>query len=159
MGGKIMKVELDMLLKDPNEGINLESIYNGLFDLYKVLSYSPNHYMILNDESTNSTIRVHEDGRVYVKIDPNTLERKDFKLTNLIIEMNKFIRNVCPSKKFSFERELNFSFYGAAAHSYYWKKQNELKEIGKEKFDKYNIRTFSFDEDSIHIKLEECKNI
>jgi hypothetical protein len=32
--------------------------------------------------------------------------------------------------------------------------QDELKRIGEDKFGYYDLRTFSSDEDSIHIKIE-----
>jgi len=114
----------------------------------------PNHYLVLANRSKNSTLRVYEDGRVYVKMEFNPADSKDSVFKKLIDEMNTFLKSTCLITDLSFQRELNFSFYGPLAHSYYWKKQAELNNIGKHEFDNFNMRTFAFDENSIHIKLE-----
>lgn len=149
-----MRMELDILLKDPLQTINLDLINDTIHDSYVIIHHAPNHYLTLASKSTKLSMRVHEDGRIYLKSNPDSTERGEVPFTELMAEMNKFLATTYLANDFSFKKEFNFSFYGAAAHSYYWKKIDELNLIGKEKFGNFNVRTFSFDEDSIHIKLE-----
>ena len=152
-----MRAELDICLENPIEEIDLKSICKELPNSYNIVHYAPNHYIIINDELNKSRVRIHDDGRIYVKMDVNFAQNKSNILNELIAEMNKFIKNTYLANESSFQQELNFSFYGPTAISFYWEMQNELKEIGTKKFDLYNIRTFSSDEDSIHIKLKAVK--
>lgn len=149
-----MRAELDISLENPIQRIDLESICTRLSDTYALIRHMPNHYLVLANQSKDSTLRIHEDGRVYVKMEFDPADSKDSVFKKLIGEMNTFLKSTCHIKDLSFQRELNFSFYGPLAHSYYWKKQAELNNIGMHEFDNFNMRTFAFDEDSILIKLE-----
>lgn len=150
-----MRAEFDILLEDPLQTIDLELIHDAYFHMYSVLSYVPNHYILLVNKLTESTIRVHGDGRIYVRMNLASAENKETILVDLVAEFNRFLETTYLASECIFREELNFSFYGAASHSFYWKMQKELNEIGKDVLGNFNIRTFTFDEDSIHIKLEQ----
>jgi hypothetical protein len=158
-----VKAEIDVVLRDPYEKIDLTLIEISVKDnnSYRVIRKVSGNYLLLSDNSNNYKIRVHEDGRIYI--------RKDYVSGNecfdenvvkeLINGMEKFL---CATKSlncFVLQNEINFSFYGKKAYSFFWKKYSELKSIGEKYFINYNIKTYTSDCDSICIKLEPVKSI
>lgn len=153
-----MRIELDVSLENPTELFNLASVENSLVknNNYSVLHSIPNHYLLLENKPDRFNVRIHEDGRIYIKSDFSLTnsEITDVILKKSISDLNQVLIILNINFKLNLRHEYNFSFYGASAHSFFWKKYDELNEIGKEYLINYNLRTFAHDDDSIHIKLE-----
>ena len=153
-----MRVELDISLKNPAETIDLALLKKALLNnkIYKVLQHKPSNYLLILNIHNDYKIRVHEDGRIYIKTDihlKNEIFINDI-LKNLHANLKKFLDSINFFSQFVIKNEINFSFYGSAAHSFFWKKYNELNLIGKEFFINYNLRTYTCTDDSIYAKLE-----
>ena len=153
-----MRVELDISLENPAETIDLTLLKKALLNnkIYKVLQHKPSNYLLILNIHNDYKIRVHEDGRIYIKTDihlKNEIFINDI-LKNLHANLKKFLDSINFFSQFVIKNEINFSFYGSAAHSFFWKKYNELNLIGKEFFINYNLRTCTYTDDSIYVKLE-----
>lgn len=66
-----MRVELDISLENPTETIDLTMLKKILSnsDNYEVLQHRPNNYLLLQNIHENFKLRIHEDGRIYLKTD------------------------------------------------------------------------------------------
>lgn len=153
-----MRAEIDISLDNPIESISLTSIEELVINnnTYRLLHHVPNNYLLIQNDANDYKIRVHEDGRIYVK---TNFDYKNGNLENAILEkllsaLKQFISTINRVCSFVFRNEFNFSFYGATAHSFFWKKYDELNDIGNEYLINYDLRTFAQDDDSIHVKLE-----
>lgn len=154
----IMRVELDISLENPAETIDLTLLKKALLNnkIYKVLQHKTSNYLLLLNIHNDYKIRIHEDGRIYIKTNihiKNEVFINDI-LKNLLTNLKEFLDLINFFSQFAIKNEINFSFYGSAVHSFFWKKYNELNLIGKEFFINYNLRTCTYTDDSIYVKLE-----
>ena len=152
-----MQIELDVSLENPTAIIDLNLIKDTLISNknYEIMQYKFNNFLLLKNICDDLNIRVHEDGRIYVIVDHQKDDEELF--MNLIYNLKKFVFNHTILKNHAIKNEINFSIYGNASHSYFWKKYNELKKIGNEFFLFYNIKTYTNNSDSIYVKLESSK--
>lgn len=158
-----MRVEIDISLENPTETIDLTLVKKVVYgsNNYEVLQYRPNNYLLLQNIYEDFKIRVHEDGRIYLKTDIDLKEdiSKKNDLKNLLKKLMGFLDELHFINQGFLKNEMNFSFYGSAAHSVFWKKYNELNQIGKEALISYDLRTYTHTDDSINVKLESSNPI
>ncbi|PAV14417.1 hypothetical protein ASJ81_13910 [Methanosarcina spelaei] len=158
-----MKAEIDVLLRDPCKKIDLALIESSLerSNLYNIIHKVSGNYLLLSDNFNNYKIRVHEDGRIYVRKDYGS-EKECFDenlVRELINGLKKFLYTTKFLSNFTLQNEINFSFSGKKAYGYFWKKYSELNSIGEEYFSDHNLRTYTSDSESIYIKLEPVSPI
>jgi hypothetical protein len=152
-----MQIELDVSLENPTATIDLNLIKDSLISNknYEILQYQFNNFIFLKNICDDLNIRVHKDGRIYVIIDNQKNDEELF--MNLLFNLKKFIFSNSILKKQDMKKEINFSIYGNTSHSFFWKKYNELNQIGKEFFLFYDIKTYTNNSNSIYVKLESSK--
>lgn len=158
-----MKAEIDVLLRDPCEKVNLALIESSLksSNLYRVIHKVAGNYLLLLDNSNSYKIRVHEDGRIYIRKDYGS-ENECFDenvIKELINGLKKFLYTTKFLNSFALQNEINFSFSGKKAYGFFWKKHSELNSIGEEYFRDYNLRTYRSDSESIYVKLEPVSSV
>ena len=94
-GVKKVKAEIDVALRDPCEKINLTLIesYIENSSSYKVILKISGNYLLLSDNSNNYKIRIHEDGRIYVRKDYGSENESfdDIVVKELINGLKKFL--------------------------------------------------------------------
>lgn len=158
-----MKAEIDVILRDPCEKVNITFIESSLenSNLYRVVHKVDNNYLLLLDNSNNYKIRVHEDGRVYIRKDYGS-ENESFDenvIEELMNGLKRFLYTTNFLNSFVLQNEINFSFSGKKAYGFFWKKYSKLNSIGEEYFNKYNIRTYTSNSESIYVRLEPVDSI
>lgn len=155
-----MQIEIDISLENPAEIIDLptiERILQGDID-YKILHHLPNNYLLLQNEDYK--IRIHEDGRIYIKIeDFNKVTFKGNILEILLKNLKSFLHEFQFINHQVLKNEINISFFGNKAHSIFWEKYNEVNEIGKEVLTSFDLRTYAPNNESIYAKLESFNPI
>ena len=157
-----MRFELDVSLKKPTETIDLILLKKVFIkgDNYKVLQNKLNNYLLLQRISENLKIRIHEDGRIYVKLDFDLKDDpKKVMLKDMFQKLKDFLKETHLSNHNVLKNELNFSFYGPTSHSVFWEKYNELNQIGEEALLTYDLRTYAENNDSIYVKLASANPI
>jgi hypothetical protein len=150
-----MRIELDVSLEKPTDLIDLEEINEYIMkEDYKILNDKIS-YILIDNSYKNLKIRVHRDGRIYIKKDiiGNDLLERDL-LTSMVKDLKNFLNFINTNRWFKLKSELNFSFFGKEAYSFFWNNYDELNQIAEESLDEYNIRTYADDRDTLYIKLE-----
>lgn len=157
-----MRAEIDVLLHDPCEKIDLNLIEDLLVNnnQYTIIQSISNNYLLLSDTYNNYKIRVHEDGRIYLRKDFDSRDETfgENLVNDLVDGLKKFLQATKFLKHFMLQNEINFSFSGRKAHSILWKKYDDLNYIGKANFVSYNLRTYAPDMESIRVKLESANS-
>lgn len=158
-----MRVELDVSLENPTETIDLTLVKKALHSRcsYEMLQYKPNNYILLQNIHEDFKIRVHDDGRIYVKTDIDSKKdaSKKFLLKNILKKLKDFLEEMSFIDQIALKNEINFSFYGNRAYDVFWGKYTELHQIGKESLITYDLRTYTKTDDSIHVRLESSEPI
>ena len=153
-----MQIELDVSLENPIETIDLALLRKTLLNnrSYEVLQYKPNNYLLLKSIYDDFKIRIHEDGRIYIKrnIDFKKTTTKDGSLKILLEKLKDFLQETHLFDMIGLKDEINFGFHGSTAHSFFWKKNDELNQIGKKALLNYDLRTYARTDDSIYVKLQ-----
>ena len=155
-----MRIEIDISLENPHEMIDLVGIEGVLQSggNYKILQHIPNNYLLVRNRDCK--IRVHEDGRIYIKVED--FNKKTFKcniLEILLKNLKSFLHEFQFINHDALKNEINISFFGSTAHSLFWEKYNEVNEIGKEVLTSFNLRTYTPNHESIYAKLESFNAI
>ena len=155
-----MRIEIDISLENPTEIIDLIAIERVLQSgmNYKILQHLPNNYLLVRNKDCK--IRVHEDGRIYIKReDFNKDTFKDNILQILLKNLKYFLHEFQFITHYALKNEINISFFGSTAHSIFWEKYNEVNEIGKEVLTSFDLRTYAPNHESIYAKLESFNPI
>lgn len=155
-----MRIELDISLVNPTKIFDLNVLKCNLLNTnYKLLQYRTNNYLLLQNTIENFKIRIHEDGRIYLKIDIDLKvdTTRNQLLRKLLKKLKKFLDDMLINQN-TLKNEINFSFHGNEAQSFFWKNYDELNMIGKDVLNIYDLRTYT-DNDSIYVKLESSNPI
>ncbi|MDO9096845.1 MAG: hypothetical protein Q7U60_01805 [Candidatus Methanoperedens sp.] len=157
-----MRFELDVSLEKPTETIDLTFLKKLFLNhkSYEVLRHKLNNYLLLQSSGEDFKIRIHEDGRIYVKIDSDIKDSsKKVLLKDMFQKLKDFLKETHLSNHHILKNEINFSFYGPTAHSVFWEKYNELNQLGDEALITYDLRTYAEDNDSIYVKLASANQM
>ena len=155
-----MRIEIDISLENPSEIIDLTIVRRVLQSNinYKILQHLPNNYLLLQNEDYK--IRIHEDGRIYIKMEEfNNNTFKDNILEILLKNLKSFLHEFQFINHDALKNEINISFFGSTAHSIFWEKCNEINEIGREVLTIFDLRTYAPNHESIYAKLESLNPI
>jgi hypothetical protein len=157
-----VRFELDVSLENPTETIDLTSLKKLFIDYnsHEILQHKLNNYLLLQSKSEDIKIRIHEDGRIYIKTDFNIKRNsKKILLKDIFQKLKDFLKETHLIDHYILKNEINFSFYGPTAHSVFWDKYNELNQIGEEALKNYDLRTYSENNDPVFIKLTSANRI
>lgn len=152
-----MRVELDVPIENPLDEIDLITIRGNLIrnEKYELLDYRAHNYLLIKIKINDFKIRIHEDGRCYIKKDflsESELNEANL-LANMLEDLKQFIVEMKIEGKFEPRKELNFNFRGGTAHNFFWEKYNEIEQIGIYWLNCDKIKTYTSEANSIYVKL------
>lgn len=152
-----MEIELDVSLENPLDKIDLHSVCDALLDnkKYIILNFQKNDFILLNVSQCNLRIRIHEDGRFYVKMDIQQIESSDNGnlLKHLLKTLNEFLIDTNVYDKYRWKKEFNFNFQGSLAYGFFWKNYTGIKKFGRNILNCRTMRLYAREKNAIYVKL------
>jgi hypothetical protein len=152
-----MEIELDVSLENPLDKIDLHSVRKALLDnkKYVVLNFQKNNFISLGVKHYNLRIRIHEDGRFYIKMDIQRMESLDNGnlLKCLLKALNEFLIDTKVSGKYKWKREYNFNFQGSFAYGFFWKNCDGIRKFGEDILNCGTMRLYAREKNAIYVKL------